>query len=154
MHVSYETIVAPATRGGYEVSCPDLAPGAAWAVPDEATATARGAGVVAFYARRRMMSGEPLPAPLFGHEAPAGGFVMGVTIDMESDEAPLPGCCTVAAAAEMLHVSTSRIRALARAGRLESKKHGGVWYISLDSVCDRIEHPRRPGRPSKVEEDR
>ena len=150
MHVSYEAIIAPCDKGGYEVSCPDLAPGATWAQPDVQTASACGAGVIAFHVHNRIKTNKPLPQPLFGHEAPEGGYVLGVAIDLESDEAPLPGCCTVSAAADMLHVSTSRIRALARSGRLESRKHGGLWYISLDSVRDRIEHPRKPGRPSKA----
>ena len=52
--------------------------------------------------------------------------------------------------------STSRVRALARAGRLESRKQGNVWFISLDSLQDRVDHPRRPGRPPKhrLEEER
>ena len=150
MHVSYEAVIIPCDTGGFEVSCPDLAPGATWAEPDEQTASARAAAVIAFHVRNRVMTNQPLPQPLFGHDVPEGGFVMGVSLDIESSETPLPGCCTVAAAADMLHVSTSRIRALARAGRLESRKHAGLWYVSLDAVRDRIEHPRKPGRPSKA----
>lgn len=74
---------------------------------------------------------------------------MSISVDVDSQESLLPGYCTVAAAADMLDVSTSRIRALARAGRLDSRKHGGLWFISTESVKDRLEHPRKPGRPSK-----
>lgn len=149
MHVSYEAIIAPDDRGGYQVSCPDLLPGACWPAATEPEAASVAASTVAFHACQRIRRNEPLPQTFYGHEAPEGGLVITVSIDVDAQEGLLPGYCTVAAAAEMLGVSTSRIRALARAGRLESHKHGGLWFIATDSVKNRIEHPRKPGRPSK-----
>lgn len=149
MHVSYEAVIIPNDFGGYRVECPDLRPGVSWPASSEPEAAAVAASVIAYHVCCCVRNNETLPQTLYGHEAPAGGLVMSISVDLDSQEGLLPGYCTVAAAAEMLNVSTSRIRALARAGRLESRKHGGLWFISTDSVKDRIEHPRKPGRPSK-----
>lgn len=140
MHVSYEAVIAPNEFGGYQVS---------WPAGSEPEAAAIAASVIAYHVCRCVRCNQPLPQTLYGHEVPAGGIVMNISVDLDAQEGLLPGFCTVAAAAEMLGVSTSRVRALARAGRLESRKHGGLWFISTDSVKDRQEHPRKPGRPSK-----
>ena len=149
MHVSYEAVIVPNEFGGYQVGCPDLMPDASWPAGSEPEAAAIAASVIAYHVCRCVRRNEPLPQTFYGHEAPAGGLVMSISVDVDSQEGLLPGYCTVAAAAEMLNVTTSRIRALARAGRLDSRKHGGLWFISTDSVKDRLEHPRKPGRPSK-----
>lgn len=149
MHVSYEAVIAPSEFGGYQVGCPDLMPEATWPAGSEPEAAAIAASVIAYHVCRCVRRNLPLPQTLYGHEVPAGGIVMNISIDVDAQEGLLPGYCTVAAAAEMLGVSTSRVRALARAGRLESRKHGGLWFIATDSVKDRQEHPRKPGRPSK-----
>ena len=149
MHVSYEAVIAPNEFGGFQVGGPDLMPEVSWPASSEPEAAAVAAAVIAYQVCRCVRRNLPLPQTLYGHEVPTGGVVMNVSIDLDAQEGLLPGYCTVAAAAETLGVSTSRIRALARAGRLESRKHGGLWFISTDSVRDRQEHPRKPGRPAK-----
>lgn len=149
MHISYEMVISPNEFGGYDVACPDLMPHTTWSASDVANAAGLGAYVIAFAVERRIAEGEELPPATSGHKAPKGGFVIGIALDADMVQTSLPGCCTVAEAADMLHVSTSRVRALARAGRLESRKQGNLWFISLDSLQDRVDHPRRPGRPPK-----
>lgn len=149
MHISYETVITPNEFGGYDVTCPDLMPHTTWTAEDIANAAGLGAYIIAFAVEQHVVDGTELPAATSGRKAPKGGFVLNVSLDMELLQSPLPGCCTVAEAANMLHVSTSRVRALARAGRLESRKQGNLWFISLDSLQDRVDHPRRPGRPPK-----
>ena len=156
MNISYETVITPNEFGGYDVSCPDLMPHTTWSAADIANAAGLGAYVMAFAVERHIEAGTPLPAASSGHRPAKGGFVLNVTLDLEASKASMPGYVTVAEAADMLHVSTSRVRALARAGRLESRKQGNVWFISLDSLQDRVDHPRRPGRPPqhRLEEER
>lgn len=149
MNISYETVATPNELGGYTVSCPDLMPHATWSASGIANAVGLGAYVTALAVEHHIETGAPLPPASTGRKPAAGGFVLSVALDLALAKMPVPGFATVAEAADILHVSTSRVRALARAGRLESRKRGNTWLISLDSLRDRADHPRRPGRPSK-----
>jgi excisionase family DNA binding protein len=149
MQITYETVIAPNEFGGYDVDCPDLMPHATWTASDAANAAGLGAYVTVLSIQRHMEEGTTLPQPTSGHKAGEGGFVLHVGVDTQQVCNPLPGYTTVADAAEMLGVSTSRVRALARAGRLVSRKYGNLWFISLESLQDRIDHPRKAGRPPK-----
>ena len=149
MRVSYETIIVPNDAGTYDVACPDLAPHAVFTAADVADAAGLGARLTASAINRCIEQGLPLPTPTMGHRTPPGGCVLSIALEVELLSSPFPGCCTVAEAAAALKVSTSRVRALARAGRLKSSKYGNLWFISLESLNDRVAHPCRPGRPSK-----
>ncbi len=149
MNISYETVISPNEFGGYDVTCPDLMPNTTWSANDIANAAGLGAYITAFAVERHVEEGTPLPPSSTGRKPAKGGFVLNISVGLETSKAAMPGCVTVAEAADMLNVSTSRVRALARAGRLESRKQGNVWFISLDSLQDRVDHPRKPGRPPK-----
>jgi len=149
MRVSYETIITPNEFGTYEVVCPDLAPHASWQAQDIASAAGVGAYVVAAEVHRCIERGVALPVPTLGMRAGRGGCVLSVALDIELVRMPFPDCCTVNEAARILNVSTSRVRALARTGRLKSNKYGNLWFISLESLNERVANPCRPGRPRK-----
>lgn len=61
----------------------------------------------------------------------------------------IPGWLTTRMAAEILGVSTQRVRRMADDGVLVARKFDAVWAVQHASVLRRLrEHPR-PGRPRK-----
>lgn len=54
-----------------------------------------------------------------------------------------------AEAAKILGVSAQRVRDLARAGRIEGKKHGRDWLVGLASINEYKNRPETRGRKKK-----
>ena len=54
---------------------------------------------------------------------------------------------TVAQAAEMLHVSPTRVRQLVSSGVLPAKKIGASWILREEDVLDRLSKAPEAGRP-------
>ena len=52
-------------------------------------------------------------------------------------------------AAELLGVSSRRIKALISAGLLDGRRFGGVWIVTRESVEKRIAENPKAGRPRK-----
>lgn len=63
----------------------------------------------------------------------------------------MPDLLTTAQAAALLAVDTSRVRLLARQGRLAGAVlHGRDWIIPRAAVDDYAASPRKAGQPRKV----
>lgn len=90
--------------------------------------------------------GKPVPASSFGRPVPEGGHAMIVATDGLTPEVP---DMSVAEAADILGVSPSRVYALCRQGKLESRKVGSAVRISTASVKRRFNEPSPAGRPKR-----
>lgn len=71
---------------------------------------------------------------------------MYLSVDVDTQNALVP----TNAAAEMLGISSSRVRQMVSTGQLVSKRQGRDNYIYLWSIQRRLEAPRQIGRPRKV----
>jgi excisionase family DNA binding protein len=91
---------------------------------------------------------DPIPEPMFGHEAPEGGMV--VALSFETDASYIVEEVAPSEAAEMLGVSRSRISHMIRDGVLQSTKIAGETKVTLESINEYLESPRKAGRPRKV----
>ena len=113
-----------------------------------------GAGLLESYISIALMEDLDLPELEMRNirDEETGAFSVLVSVDVEpEDDVPVR---TTAQAAEMLGVSTGRVRQMIRAGILERRKEGRDNLITLESIERRLDNPRHSGRPRKEDGDR
>lgn len=152
MRVTYEGIFTRQPQGAYAVDFPDFA-GCSTFGDDLSEAIDNAASVLESFVSIALAEGVQLPEP----QARQGGtpaddsFGMLVSVDVDPDE-DIP-VRTTSEAAEMLGVSTGRVRQMIGAGILERRKVGRDNLVTLESIERRLERPRHAGRPKKGEGD-
>lgn len=92
--------------------------------------------------------GFSMPEARYDHEVPKGARLVGIVVD-DRDLEPEPECMDVAHAAEILGVTVGRVHAMLKSGILTGHKEGNLWMIDVQSVKDRVNNPRRGGRPRR-----
>jgi predicted RNase H-like HicB family nuclease len=143
----YEAIVEPDV-GGLYVHFPDLAD-AFTDGNDWKEAVLNAAEVLELTLADFMVEGQEPPAATFGHNAPQGGAVAIVTVDVTDEDVRRMGAVSSVEAAKMLGISKGRVAQLSASGQLESYGHGPAKLISLRSINERLAAPRHAGRPSR-----
>lgn len=148
MRFIYEAILAPREDDGYSIEFPDF-PGCVSYGDDLEDALEMGAGLLESYISIALMEDLDLPELEMRNirDEETGAFSVLVSVDVEpEDDVPVR---TTAQAAEMLGVSTGRVRQMIRSGILERRKEGRDNLITLESIERRLNNPRHPGRPKK-----
>lgn len=148
MHYLTELMLVPNELDGYDVYDADL--DIVTMGENFDSAIEMGCDAVKEVLLSLLREGEAVPEPLsrdFNEDIPAGQRVY-VYIDFDSDE-PEQEFMAVSHAAELLDVSASRVYGLCREGVLRSKKVGRTLLVSVADVRDRVNRPRRAGRPAR-----
>ncbi|MDY2625876.1 MAG: type II toxin-antitoxin system HicB family antitoxin [Coriobacteriales bacterium] len=146
MRFTYEGIFSKRPDGSYTVDFPDL-PGCTSFGDDLDDAIEMGADMLESFLSISLTEGVELPRPELRHIDEPQRFSILVSVDVDpADDVPVR---TTAEAAEMLGVSTSRVRQMISAGILERRKEGRDNLVTLESIERRLDHPRHSGRPKK-----
>ncbi len=141
----YEAVLTP-YDGGYEVEIPDLDIATSGVDIEDAARMAYDAMVNTAVAM--LSAGKELPRASRGNPCPPGGVVLTLCAEIDPDE-PEDPFMDVAEAASVLGVTTVRVCAMLRDGVLAGEKENGRWKVRAQSVRDRVNNPRKGGRPSK-----
>lgn len=148
MRFTYEGVFISRKDGGFDAEFPDIA-GCSTFGDDLDDAIESAADVLESFLALALSEGVELPHPTLHHPLPLEkkGFCVLVSVEVDPDSAvPVR---TTAEAAEMLGVSTGRIRQMIRTGILERRKEGRDNLVTLASIEERLDSPRAAGRPRK-----
>jgi len=142
----YEVELRPDAGGGYSVRVPDL-DGCYSQGSTLNEALEMAADALVTYVAALLTYGDPIPSPVFGHQAPEGGKV--VAISFEAYASYIIDAVSPSEAASILGVSRGRVSQMIKTGVLDAYKIAGETRVDLASVKARLSAPRRAGRPRK-----
>ena len=148
MRFTYEAVFERRYDGAFDVDFPDI-PGCSTFGDDLDDAVEMAAEVLQSFLSMMLSEDVEPPALVVRHidDEARGAFSVLVSVDVDPDDAvPVR---TTTEAAEMLGVSTGRVRQMIRAGILERRKEGRDNLITLESIERRLDNPRHSGRPRK-----
>lgn len=140
-------VVAPQKDGGFEATFP------AWPEVSGAGATfgealKKASDALTDAVSLKLDETRDLPAGDLDIEAPKGAKVAAVCVDAIPASVSL--LLTASDASTILGVTRSRISNMLRAGILEEgHRDGRSTVVTLKSVNNRLNNPRKPGRPKK-----
>jgi len=94
-----------------------------------------------------LKNGDALPSPVFGHEAPLGGMVIALAVEVDAEY--IVDGVSPSEAASMLGVTRGRVSQMIKDGVLITYEHAGERVVDLVSINSRLASPRSAGRPRK-----
>lgn len=145
MRYTYPAILEENELGGYDVWFPDFEE--CYTQGDDVEdAIDMAAEAMELVIESYIDSGRELPTPSFDASVPASGMLVAVSTAVDTESKLVSSHD----AAKMLDVSDARVRQLIGSGRLASKKQGRDNYVYLWSIRERMNEPRKVGRPRKT----
>jgi excisionase family DNA binding protein len=142
----YEVELVP-DGDGYSVKAPDFDAYITYGAT-ETEALIEADDALKTYVAALLKFGDPVPNPVFGHQASEGGKV--IALSFETDAGYIIEEVPASKAAEILGVSRSRVSHLIRDGVLQAQRVAGETRVSVDSLNAYKDSPRQPGRPRKT----
>jgi excisionase family DNA binding protein len=146
MRYTYEAIFTEDLEAGcFTVDFPDL-PGCFTEGDTFQEATEMAADALHLYLGGNEFDGTLNNLPTFNHPIEDGEKRVLISVDTNLSEIGLSTTET----ARRLGVSVGRVQQLVAKGELTSIKFGRDRFISAQSIQNRLQHPRKAGRPKKV----
>lgn len=140
MRYVYPAVFTENELGGYSVQFADF-PNGYTDGSDMDDAADMAAEVLWLLIDEHLKQGRPLPKPTY--DVPGEGRLVAVSVDVDAGTALV----STRAAAEMLGVSSARVRQMIGSGQLAAKKRGRDNYVYVWSINDRLAASRPAGRP-------
>jgi predicted RNase H-like HicB family nuclease len=150
MQITYEAILTPEEDGQYSVKFPDFEGGTCGDGFDNAIEMA--ADFLWLNVSWKLDKGQPLPTAKFGRKVSNGQRAVPVSLKfndgaVNEEWAWIPA----ATAAELLGITTGRVRVMASKGVLPCRRMRGSIYVAREAVEARKASPPQRGRPTKRE---
>jgi predicted RNase H-like HicB family nuclease len=145
----YEAVIEPGEDSGYVAWFPDL-PEAFTQGTTLQEVSLRAIETLALALADYVEDGTEPPVASFGHDHANDSSLLLVSTTLTDEDIRNMGAVSSTEAAHMLGLSKGRVAQLVARGQLESVGEGTSRLISLRSIHERRNAPRRVGRPSKV----